>query len=382
MVNNSRSKVTTTMSKETINETETPPPLPSTGGDNEIPEIRQTTALDNITEDVTVSNESPEQNDTLLGVMVSNDGVVNSNEEPMDVDINNEPSETLHGITMTGNVATVPLHGVTDLNSFDHSYFRQTNDSLIINLDYYTTTEDEDDAIEGLLQLSAADNTGADFPGDNSQLLPIGTRISDTTAIDINLETVAVTAAIENIALEETVSKTTNTVSTQTTFTRQRHNQPVELSDLDTDDDWSKKPIMHSQTKTIPKKAEFKTVKYEIKKRRLSRTYACKECSKCKRDLKELNKHYKRRHKPVMCGICNQLFSLPSILDKHIYVHLNKSFTCEMCGMQFSFQSQLEYHKTVHKTITSYVCVYPKCKKSFMQKGDLTLHAQIPDKFT
>ena len=44
--------------------------------------------------------------------------------------------------------------------------------------------------------------------------------------------------------------------------------------------------------------------------------------------------------------------------------------------------SQLEYHKTVHKTIASYGCVYPKCKRSFMQKGDLTLHAQIHDKLT
>ena len=58
-----------------------------------------------------------------------------------------------------------------------------------------------------------------------------------------------VTAAIENIALEETVSKTTNTVSTQTTFTRQRHRQPSELIDLDTDGDLPKKPITRSQTK-------------------------------------------------------------------------------------------------------------------------------------
>ena len=76
---------------------------------------------------------------------------------------------------------------------------------------------------------------------------------------------------------------------------------------------------MRSQTKAtenprLPKKAEFKTVKYGIKKRRSSRTYACKECGKRKQDLKELNKHYKRKHKPVMCG------------------------------MQFSFLSQLEYH--------------------------------------
>ena len=58
-----------------------------------------------------------------------------------------------------------------------------------------------------------------------------------------------------------------------------------------------------------------------------------------------------------MCGICNQLFSLPSTLDKHMYVHLNKSFTCETCGMQFSFLSQLEYHKTVHKTIELCMCL-------------------------
>ena len=130
--------------------------------------------------------------------------------------------------------------------------------------------------------MSAADNIRADFPGDNSQLLPIGARIPDATPLDINLETVAVTAAIENIALEETMSKTSNTVSTQTTFTRQRHTRPIELSDSDTDDGSSKKPITHSQAKPSPKKAEFKTVKYDIKKRRSSRTYACKECGKCK----------------------------------------------------------------------------------------------------
>ena len=305
----------------------------------------------------------------------------------MDIDINNEPPETLHGITVRGNVVTKPLHGVTDLNSLDHSYSRQTNDILIANPDYYATTEDEDEAIKGLLQLSATDNLRLDFPGDNSQLLPIGARIPDAAPTDITLETAAVTAAIENIALQETVSKTTNTVSTQTTFTRQRHNRQIELSDSDTDEDMPKKSITRSQVKSREnqrpfKKAEFKTVKYRIKKRKSSQTYACKECRKCKRDLKELNKHHKRKHKPVMCGICNQMFSLPSTLDKHMYVHLNKSFMCETCGMQFSFLSQLEYHKMVHKTIASYMCVYPKCKKSFMRKGDLTLHAQIHDKFT
>ena len=106
-------------------------------------------------------------------------------------------------------------------------------------------------------------------------MLPIGAHISDAVPTDITLKTAAVTAAIENIALEETVSKTTNTLSTQTTFTRQRHNRPVELSDSDTEDEALKKPHMRSQAKSeestrSAKKAEFKTVKYGIKKRRSS----------------------------------------------------------------------------------------------------------------
>ena len=296
--NDSGPQVTTTISKDNNRETKTPSSLSLTGGDTEDTKTQQTTALYYVTDDVITPDDSLEQNRALLGVTVSGNGVPpgpgsylgisdNAAEEPMDVDINNEPNETLHGVTPTGNVITALLHGVTDLNSLDHSCSRQTNDSLIVNHDYYATTEDEDDAVEGVLQLSAADNPGVDFPGDNSQLLPIGACIPDAAPMDINLETTAVTAAIENIALEETVSKTTNTVSTQTMFTRQRHNRQIELSESDTDDETPKKPTTRSQMKVTenprsPKKAEFKTVKYGIKKRRSSQTYACKECGKRK----------------------------------------------------------------------------------------------------
>ena len=340
VINESRPEAITTMEKNS--ESETLSSLPPTEGDNGDVDTPPTMALDQITENATTSGGSLEQNDGLLGVTVSSNVVPPGpglslnigdtiTDKPMDVDVNNKQNETLHGVTATGNVVMKPLHGITNLNSLDHSYSRQTNDSLTANYDYYATTEDEDNAIEGLLQLSTTDNLGADFLGDNSQLLPIRARIPDAAPTDITLETAAVMAAIENIALEETVSKTTNTVSTQTTFTRQKHNRLAELSDSDTEDEALKKPITHSQVKLeentrSSKKAEFKMVKYGIKKRRSSQTYACKECGKRKRDLKELNKHYKRKHKPVMCGICNQLFSLPSMLDKHMYVHLNKFY--------------------------------------------------------
>ena len=195
--NDSGPQVTTTMSKENNRETKTPSSLSLTGGDTRDAEAQQTTALHYVTDDVITLDDSLEQNAALLGVTVSGNGVPpgpgsylgisdNAAEEPMDVDINNQPNKTLHGVTLTGNVVTVPLHGVTDLNLLDHSYSRQMNDNSIVNHDYYATTEDEDDAVEGLLQLSAADNPGVDFPEDNSQLLPIGTGVPDTAPTDIN----------------------------------------------------------------------------------------------------------------------------------------------------------------------------------------------------
>ena len=72
-----------------------------------------------------------------------------------------------------------------------------------------------------------------EFPGDNSQLLPIGAHIPDAAPTDINIEMAAITAAMENIALEETVTKTTSTVSTKTTFTRPKNRPPIEISDSD-----------------------------------------------------------------------------------------------------------------------------------------------------
>ena len=77
------------------------------------------------------------ENDTLSGGTEVCNGVppgINPNvsigtytsEEPMEVDINNDPNETLFGVTDTGIGVTVLLHGVTNLNSLDHSYSRQS----------------------------------------------------------------------------------------------------------------------------------------------------------------------------------------------------------------------------------------------------------------
>ena len=179
-----------------------------------------------------------EQNNRLLGITETRNGVtdvhgkfildttVNNTVEPMEIETNSElsePKNKLFGRIETGNVITESLHGITDLNVLDHSYSRQSVDCSTTNPDYYATTEDEDDAIDALLRLSAADTSLVEFPGDNSQLLTIGASVPDVAPTDINIETAAVTTTIENIALQETVTKTTITVSTQTMFARPKN---------------------------------------------------------------------------------------------------------------------------------------------------------------
>ena len=140
VINKSIPEATTTIEKNT--ESKPPSLLPPIEGDNGDVDTPPTTVLDQITENAAVSGGSLEQNSGLLGVTVPSNVIPpgpnlsldigdTMTDEPMDVDINNEQNETLHGVTATGNVVTKPLHGVTDLNSLDHSYSRQTNDSLL-----------------------------------------------------------------------------------------------------------------------------------------------------------------------------------------------------------------------------------------------------------
>ena len=105
-------------------------------------------------------------------------------------------------------------------------------------------------------------------------------------------------------------------------------------------------------------------------------------CNKCKSSTQELNKHYRLKHKPLMCGICNKLFDLPGTLKKHMYGHLDKPFKCDKCSESFHFESELSNHKVVHRTICTHFCMAQNCGRSFMRKSDLSIHIQTHDKDT
>ena len=59
---------------------------------------------------------------------------------------------------------------------------------------------------------------------------------------------------------------------------------------------------------------------------------------------------------------------------RHKYQHRELRFQCN-CGAAFAFTSQLHTHSVVHHRHAAHHCVYPKCGRSFKNKGDLKRHA-------
>ena len=80
----------------------------------------------------------------------------------------------------------------------DYAYFGATTQPH-----EYATTEDKDHAVDALLQLSESKNDipSNNIPGDNSELLLIGSTVPDVAPTKIALTTEELTAAIKNIAL-------------------------------------------------------------------------------------------------------------------------------------------------------------------------------------
>ena len=74
-----------------------------------------------------------------------------------------------------------------------------------------------------------------------------------------------------------------------------------------------------------PTKGELKVKNHGLKKSHISKqSYKCQSCGKCEKSVHELNEHHRTSHPPLMCGDCNKLFKVPSVLQLHIYDHQKK----------------------------------------------------------
>ena len=242
------------------------------------------------------------------------------------------------------------------------------------------TTEDEDEAAEALLQLSKTDI----LPEDDTEL-PLGVLPVDAAPVPITLGNQDVLNAIENLKQThcETGTGSNNSDDPKTPEHAKSNNNEKEVKNNDKKNNAEPKSVPESSPSTSSAKGNLVIEKHGIRRKKSTgHTFKCAQYNKCKSSTRELNKHYRLKHKPVMCGICNKLFDLPGSLKKHMYGHLDKPYKCDQCSESFHFESELSNHKVVHRTIRTHFCMAQNCGRSFWRKSDLSIHVQTHDEDT
>ena len=117
----------------------------------------------------------------------------------------------------------------------------------------------------------------------------------------------------------------------------------------------------------------FATKSFILKKIKRKRNYGCKLCEAVLSSAHLLTVHHQEKHGILYCETCNKAFNNPTSLVRHKYQHRELRFQCN-CGAAFAFASQLQTHSVVHRRHAAHHCVYPKCGRSFKNKGDLKRH--------
>ena len=318
------------------------------------------------------------------------------------VEINTIPTETsdvdnsseLKGLTPTDDIPlathqetnTEEINGVTTtlMQNTPEQNEPETLPDLVLNenavVNEVNTTEDEDEAAEALLKLSKPDMLSED-----DTELPLGVLPVDAAPVPITLGNQDVLNAIENFKQTNcnTGTGSNNSDDPKTTEDAKRNNNEKEIKNNDKKNNTEPKSVPESSPPTSPAKGNLVIVKHGIwRKKSTGRTYKCAQCNKHKSSTQELNKHYRLKHKPVMCSICNKLFDLPGTLKKHMYGHLDKPYKFDKCSESFHFESELSNHKVVHRTIRTHFCMAQNCGRSFMRKSDLSIHVQTHDNDT
>ena len=300
----------------------------------------------------------------LKGVMTNDDIPLATQQETDTAEIN--------------GIMTTPMQNNPEQNEPETLPDLVLNENSVVN--EVNTTEDEDEVAEALLQLSKSDI----LPEDDTEL-PLGVLSIDAAPVPITLGNQDVLNAIENFKQTngETGTGSNNSDDPKTPEDVKRDNNKKENKNNDKKNNMEPQSAPESSPPTSPAKGNLVIIKHGIwRKKSTGRTYKCARCNKCKSSTQELNKHYRLKHKPLMCGICNKLFNLPGTLKKHMYGHLDKPFKCDKCSESFHFESELSNHKVVHRTIRTHFCMAQNCGHSFMRKSDLSIHVQTHDKDT
>ena len=104
------------------------------------------------------------------------------------------------------------------------------------------------------------------------------------------------------------------------------------------------------------------------------RTFNCSSCDYSFNNQSSLNTHYKEKHPPVQCTVCDKYCATPNTLARHMYKHKEHPHKCKICKQDFAFKSELEGHLIKHQAEPGFYC--EECDKSFMRFSDLTAHTE------
>ena len=118
----------------------------------------------------------------------------------------------------------------------------------------------------------------------------------------------------------------------------------------------------------------FSAKSFILKKIKRRRNYGCKLCDAVLSSAHLLTVHHREKHGILYCETCDKAFNNPTSLVRHKYQHRELRFQCN-CGAAFAFASQLQTHSVVHRRHAAHHCVFPKCGRSFKNKGDLKRHS-------
>ena len=271
------------------------------------------------------------------------------------------------------------------------------------------STEDELDAVDALLGLQhLRDNSIVPLKDDNSELMPIGGGENvpeDIAPQPLLLDQVNIDNAIATmIATEQEADINTNRNKEQaenTSTTSKGENPPttnpldgIHIADVGkmsgtsavkNQSDGDKSNVAKGITiekdsdgdKIQPSRGAFKMQLHGLKRKApADRSYRCQLCGAHERSQQSLNNHHRLQHKAQMCGICGKIFELATSLTHHMYSHYESKYYCEKCNYHCNFKSELKTHKIMHHTTPQHQCMYPKCGRWFMRKGDLVIHVE------
>ena len=136
-------------------------------------------------------------------------------------------------------------------------------------------------------------------------------------------------------------------------------------------------PAPKPTTSTVDQKGDLDIKFKGLPKHKKLRKFTCKEYNKSFTSKALLNAHQIQDHQPVNCPNCTKVFSTPSTLARHSYIHKVLKYCCDHCPERYAFQSALERHLTSHRKYPTFICHHKNCGRAYFSNSELIKHIRV-----